>query len=137
MIECTPLSYAVQLASINVIRLMLDRGGDVCRGQLLQYCVFRENNVNNVLSLLIDKGAPLNRPMSEDRLTLMRFWPLSLGTALHVAVQLGKIDVISHLMKLGADMHVKDANARNALEFAQFCNQKDAAGYLEDWSQTH
>lgn len=118
-IDCTPLSYAVQLASVSTIKLMLDRGGDVHKGQLLQYAVFRTTEANTVISLLVDKGAPLNATMHQDGRTLMRFWPLSLGTALHVAAELGKLDVIQHLIHLGADTNVKDANGRTALEWAQ------------------
>lgn len=122
---------------MSVIHLMLERGGDVRRGQLLPYCVFREENVNDVLSLLVEKGAPLNETMSSDRLTLVSFWSRSLGTALHAAVELGKLDVIRHLVKLGADVDAKDAHGRSVLEFAKFCKQEDAVIFLENLSQNN
>ncbi|KAJ5381878.1 uncharacterized protein N7496_004306 [Penicillium cataractarum] len=93
-IDRTPLSYAVQLAPISTIELMLSRGGVVRKGQLLQYAMFRATDLNNVISLLVDRGAPLNATMYEDGNTLMRFWPMSLGTPLHIAAELGKTDAI-------------------------------------------
>ncbi|KAJ5675422.1 hypothetical protein N7462_008319 [Penicillium macrosclerotiorum] len=134
-VDCTPLSYAVQLASMSVIRLMLERGGDLLKGQLLQYCVYREDDVIDVLSLLLEKGAPINATMSKDRLTFVRWWVYGLGTALHIAVQLGKFDVIRYLMESGADMNVKDALGRTALELAKVKNQRNFVAYLENWSR--
>lgn len=131
-IDCTPLSYAVQLAPISIIRLMLNSGGDVQKGQLLQYAIFRVTELNDVISLLVDIGAPLNATMHQDIDTLTRFWPMSLGTPLHVAAELGKTDVIRHLITLGADTSVKDARGRTAVEWARELNQEEVVRLLED-----
>ncbi|OQE21424.1 hypothetical protein PENFLA_c014G04568 [Penicillium flavigenum] len=103
-IDCTSLSYAVQLAPISVMKLMLSRGGD---------------------------GAPLNAAMHQDGHTLMRFWPMSLGTPLHIAAELGRTDAIRHLVNLGANTSVKDANGRTAVEWAQQLNQTEVVRLLE------
>ncbi|KAJ5669894.1 uncharacterized protein N7477_005257 [Penicillium maclennaniae] len=118
-VDCTPLSYAVRNASLSVIELLLNRGGDVQKGQLLQYAVSRDQEIEDVISLLVDRGAPLNATMYEDGPTLMRFAPMSLGTALHVATEQGKTNAIRLLIQLGADTGVKDANGDTALEWAQ------------------
>lgn len=130
-IDCTPLSYAVQLAPIRIIELMLSRGGDVQKGQLLQYAIFRTTDINDVISLLVDKGAPLNDTMFQDGHTLMRFWPMSLGSPLHIAAELGKTDAIRHLIDLGADTSVKDAHGRTAAERALELNQMEVVRLLE------
>ena len=130
-IDCTPLSYAVQLAPISIIELMLSRGGDVQKGQLLQYAIFRTTDLNDVISLLVSKGAPLNATMYQDGPTLMRFWPMSLGTPLHIAAELGKTDAIRHLVNLGADTSVKDAHGRSVVERAQELNQMEVVKLLE------
>lgn len=118
-IDCTPLSYAVQLAPTSIIKLMLSRGGDVRKGQLLHYAIFRATDLNDVISLLVDEGASLNATMHQDERTLMRFWPMSLGTPLHIAAELGKTDAIRHLLNLGADASIEDVNGRTAVEVAQ------------------
>lgn len=134
-IDCTALSYAVQLAPISTINLMLDRGGDVKKGQLLQYAVFRTTEVNTVISLLVDNGAPLNAAMHQDGNILMRFYPLSLGTPLHIAVELDKMDVVQHLIHLGADTSVKDANGYTVVEWARKLDKTQIVEFLEN--ETH
>jgi ankyrin repeat protein len=129
-IDCIPLSYAVQLAPISVIELMLSHGGDVSKGQLLQYAIFRDTDVNEVITMLVDRGAPLNAAMHEDGHTLMRFWPMSLGTPLHIAAELGRTDAIRYLVNLGADTSVKDANGRTVAELAQQLNQTEVVRLL-------
>jgi len=86
-VDCTPLSYAVGNAPLSVIELLLNRGGDVRKGQLLQYAVFRDEELEDAISLLVERGAPLNATMYQNGPTLMRFFPMSLGTALHVATE--------------------------------------------------
>ncbi|KAJ5160717.1 uncharacterized protein N7482_007721 [Penicillium canariense] len=70
--------------------------------------------------------------MHQDGPTLMRFWPMSLGTPLHIAEELGKTDTIRHLINLGAETSVKDANGRTVLEWAQKLNQTEVVRLLED-----
>ncbi|KAF3386963.1 putative ankyrin repeat protein [Penicillium rolfsii] len=131
-VDCTPLSYAVRNAPLSVIELMLDRGGDVGRGQLLQYAVCREKDLDDVIPLLVERGAPLNATMYQDGPTLMRFFPMSLGTALHVAIERGKPNAIRLLIDLGADTEVKDANGDTALEWAQKWNKVEMVRLLND-----
>lgn len=131
-VDCTPLSYAVRNASLNVIELLLNHGGDVQKGQLLQYAVCRDEELEDVVSLLVDRGAPLNATMYQDGPTFMRFFPLSLGTALHVATEQGKANAIRLLIRLGADTSVKDANGDTALEWAQKWNETEMVKLLRD-----
>ncbi|KAJ6101879.1 hypothetical protein N7486_004306 [Penicillium sp. IBT 16267x] len=131
-VDCTPLSYAVRNAPLSVIELMLDRGGDVGKGQLLQYAVCRDEELEDVMSLLVEKGAPLNATMCQDGPTLMRFFPMSLGTALHVATEQRKTNAIRLLIHLGADTEVKDANGDTALEWAQKWNKAEMVRLLRD-----
>lgn len=131
-VDCTPLSYAVRNAHPSVIELLLNHGGDVKKGQVLQYAVSREEQLEEVISRVVDRGAPLNGVMYEDGPTLMRFFPLSLGTALHVATERGKANAIRHLIHLGADTAVKDANGDTALEWAWKWDETEMVRLLED-----
>ncbi|KAJ5259939.1 hypothetical protein N7497_011246 [Penicillium chrysogenum] len=131
-VDCTPLSYAVRNASLSVIKLLLNHGGDAQKGQLLQYAVCRDEELEDVVSLLVDRGAPLNATMYQDGPTFMRFFPLSLGTALHVATEQGKANAIRLLIRLEADTSVKDANGDTALEWAQKWNETEMVKLLGD-----
>lgn len=131
-VDCTPLSYAVRNARLRVIELMLNRGGDVGKGQLLQYAVCRDEELEGVISLLVERGAPLNATMFQDGPTLMRFFPMSLGTALHVATEQRKTNAIRLLIHLGVDTEVKDANGDTALEWAEKWNKAEMVRLLRD-----
>jgi ankyrin repeat protein len=131
-VDCTPLSYAVRNASLNVIELLLNCGGDVQKGQLLQHAVSRDEDAEDVISLLIERGAPLNATMYQDGQTLNRFFPMSLGTALHVATEQENTNAIRLLIRLGADTGVKDANGDTALEWAQKWDKTEMVQLLRD-----
>ncbi|KAJ5211425.1 uncharacterized protein N7498_003071 [Penicillium cinerascens] len=124
-VDYTPLSYAIRNARLSVIKLMLDYGGDVRKGQLLQYTVCRDEGLEDIISLLVERGAPLNATIYQDSQTLMRFYLISLGTALHTATEQGKTNAIRLLKHLGADTEVKDANGDTALEWAQKWNKAE------------
>ncbi|KAF7712530.1 Uncharacterized protein PECH_003069 [Penicillium ucsense] len=131
-VDCTPLSFAVRNAPMSIIELLLDRGGDVGKEQLLQYAVCRDEELEDVISLLVEKGAPLNATMCQDGPTSMRFFPTSLGTALHLATEQRRTNAIRLLIHLGADTEVKDANGDTALELAQKWNKAEIAQLLRD-----
>ncbi|KAJ6185949.1 hypothetical protein N7519_007250 [Penicillium mononematosum] len=99
---------------------MLSRGVDVSQGQLLQYAIFRDTDVNEVISMLVDKGAPLDAAMHQDGHTLMRFWPMSLGT----------LCILQQSSGDGCNS-AKDANGRTAVELAQQLNQTEVVRLLE------
>lgn len=131
-VDCTPLSYAVRNAPLSVIELLLSHGGDVRKGQLLQYAVLRDAELEEVVSLLVNRGTPLNATMFQDGPTLTRFFPMSLGTALHIATEQGKTNAIRILIGLGVDTGVKDANGDTALELAQKWNKAEMVRLLRD-----
>ena len=65
-IDLTPLSYAVEQASPPTVKLLLDRGGDVHKGQLLHHAVDRQTDTIEILGMLLERGAPLNSKMYEN-----------------------------------------------------------------------
>lgn len=124
VIDLTPLSLAVEDAPVSVIQLMINRGGDVRKGQLLHHAVDRHSDNIAVLRLLIEKGAPINSTMYEDHhpsWALFSFMPL--GTPLHRAVELGKADIVRYLVSEGANLNIKNAKGRTALEYARMSDQ--------------
>lgn len=122
-IDLTPLSLAVESAPISVISLMFSHGGDVKKGQLLYEAVERQSDTIDVLKFLIEKGASLDSTVSEDLPSWTLFHFMGLGTALHKAAELGKVDVVRYLISEGANQSAMDANGRTAVDCAKMLNQ--------------
>ncbi|KNG89120.1 Ankyrin repeat protein [Aspergillus nomiae NRRL 13137] len=118
-IDLTPLSLAVESAPISVIHFMLSRGGNVQQGQLLHHAVERPTDTIEVLGLLIEKGAPINSAMYDDYPSWALLFFTGVGTPLHKAAELGKVDVVRYLISQGADQSINDANGRTAIECAR------------------
>lgn len=120
-IDCTPLSIAVSRALFSIIKLLFDHGGSVQHGQLIQYAVKRKaSDYLEVIDFFLDKGAPINEIMYQNRLKdCFQFRAFGLGTHLHRAADMGRLDVAEHLLKKGADPLVKDARGKMAIERAE------------------
>lgn len=131
-IDLTPLSYAVEQASLSIIKLLLDRGGDVHKGQLLHHAVERQTDTIEVLGMLLERGAPLNSKMYENHYFSWRlFYFMGLGTALHKAAEMGKADVVRYLVNQGAEVGLKDATNRSAMDWAALNNHQEIVELLQ------
>ncbi|KAJ5670177.1 uncharacterized protein N7477_005540 [Penicillium maclennaniae] len=131
LIDLTPPSLAVESAPISVISLMFSRGGDVGKGRLLHHAIERQSDTIEVLKILIEKGASLDSTAYEDHPSWALFHFMGLGTALHKAAELGKVDVVSYLVSEGASQCVKDANGRTATDCARMLNQWQVVEILD------
>lgn len=117
------------------IKLFLGNGGDTQQGQLLFHALDRESEVLEVLTLLLKEGAPWNA-------TMYQYHPFSwslyafmgLGTILHKATELGKVDVVRFLVHEGVDLSTKDANDDTALDCARRLSKAEVIQLLEDSS---
>ncbi|KAK9851474.1 hypothetical protein MYU51_009815 [Penicillium brevicompactum] len=130
-IDLTPLSYAVESAPISIISLLFSHGGDAGKGQLLHHTIERRSGTIEVLKLLLEKGASLNSTAFEDHPSWTLFYFMGLGTALHKAAELGKVDVVNFLISEGADQGIKDANGRTPIDCARMSNQWQVIEVLE------
>lgn len=98
-IDVTPLSMAVANAPFSIIQTLFGRGGDVQNGELLQHALDRQADVVDVLAFLLEKGASLNKTMYQDHPWAWRIFLFSgLGTPLHKAAKLGKLDAVEFLL---------------------------------------
>lgn len=96
------MSFAVQQAPVQTIRLLFDRGGDIERGQLIHHAVERGNDVIEVVQLLLQKGTSLNARMYGHHSASWNLqWDKGLGTPLHRTAELGKVDVVRFLLRKG------------------------------------
>ncbi|KAI2787646.1 hypothetical protein POX_f08020 [Penicillium oxalicum] len=133
VIDLTPLSLAIESAPVSVIQLMLNRGGDIRKGQLLHHAIERHSDNITVLSLLLGKGADINSTMYEDHYPSRALFSfMGLGTPLHKAAELGKADVARYLVSKGANLHNKDGKGRTALDYAHMLNQRVVIHALEE-----
>ncbi|GLA67358.1 ankyrin-2 [Aspergillus tubingensis] len=130
-IDVTPLSWAVERAPISTIRLMLDYCQNIQPGQLLHHAVQRDADTIEVLEMLLQKGAPLNTPVHEDLPTFSVLCFMSLGTPLHRASELGRVDVVRYLLSKGADQDVRDSSGLTAMELAARLNQQAVVEVLQ------
>lgn len=75
------------------------------------------------LKLLLEKGASLNSTAYEDASSWALFHFMDLGTALHKAAELDKVDVVNFLVNEGANGGFKDANGRTPSDCARTLSQ--------------
>lgn len=103
------MSRAVFAGLVEVVRLLLSRGGDV-----LHWAVERSgSDTCEVITLLLEEGAPpdhLRFGGSEPEWSV--YGKDGLGTAIHRVVALNKVDIVALLLKHGADPGVRDTNGR-------------------------
>ncbi|KAL1869024.1 hypothetical protein Plec18167_008027 [Paecilomyces lecythidis] len=136
-IDLTPMSYAIEYASIDIIRLLFDRGADIYKGQLLHHAIERQSDIIDVVALLLEKGVSINAKMYEDHYFSWRlYYFMGLGTPLHRAAELGKIDVVRYLISQGADVNIKDAMGQTALDCAAKHGCSDIVDLLRTETKT-
>ncbi|KAF2808666.1 uncharacterized protein BDZ99DRAFT_499098 [Mytilinidion resinicola] len=69
--DFTPMSLAIYQAPLELIDYVFSRGGDACRGQLLQLAVIRKKpDALHVLRRVIQRGAPINEVKYEKEPTV-------------------------------------------------------------------
>ncbi|KAJ5373406.1 hypothetical protein N7517_005412 [Penicillium concentricum] len=136
--------YALEAAkwkAKNVLEALFKNGWNVNKpisdaqppGQLLFHALDRESEVFEVLTLLLKEGAPLNATMYQNHpfsWSLYAF--MGLGTILHKATELGKVDVVRFLVHDGVDLSIKDANGDTALDCARRLSKLEVVQLLED-----
>lgn len=85
-----------------------------------------------MIDLLLGRGAPLNSIMYEPGSDAWRlyFW-VGAGTPLHKAVELGKLDVVRHLLDKGADISIKNPKGQTAQQVARQLGYSEIARLLQ------
>ena len=105
----TPLHWATMNNSIEVAKLLLDRGANVRAkdkfGWTPLHWASRWNSIETA-NLLLDAGADVNAINKEGH------------TPLHIATIERKIEMIELLLEKGADLDVIDNEGRTPLDFA-------------------
>ncbi|KAJ8114970.1 hypothetical protein OPT61_g3272 [Boeremia exigua] len=129
-LDLTPLSFADRNASISTFRVLLDRGS-VNKGQLVHHAVERRTDTVAVLDMLVAKGARLDElQYAKDSQSWDHESFKGLGTPLHVATQLGKIEVVSYLLNKQVNRDIRDSRNHTASDIAISMGYQDIANIL-------
>lgn len=119
----TPMSYVVQLCPPAIIQQLLEDPRhlvDVNKSEVLHYALARTTDVVPVLAMLLDYGAPINACLYANNpgaLRMLFFYPR--GTPLHKAADEGRLDAVQFLLSRHADVMIRDAKGRTALDYAE------------------
>lgn len=140
VIDTTAMSMAALRAPPSLIRELLDNyGGDVHRGQLLHFALDRESTTRDiveVLGLLLERGAILNRTMyADDAASLSMYCFVDHGTPLHKAAGKGNMEVVQYLLSQGADTSILSSKGKTALEWAEAAGHDDVVAVLRSPDQ--
>jgi ankyrin repeat protein len=115
----------------SVIDIMLARSS-IEKGQLVHHAVERNQNTIEVLQSLICRGASVNSIQYSEHLDSWNHEHFKgLGTPLHRAVELRKVDVVKYLLQVGADRSIEDTKGRTPLAIAQNVGDADLVSLLE------
>lgn len=147
--DFTPISMALYRAPFSIIKLLLDGGGSIERGQLLHHASQRVNSDRlEVVAFILDNGGlqNINKTLYQDSLTDWVDEELfGLGTPLHGAAEDGALDVIELLLARGADPSIKDSKGLLPIDRARREGHQKAVESLfpltapssKAWSKAH
>jgi ankyrin repeat protein len=117
----TPLIIAASYGHVEVVRLFLEGGADVQRGNIYNWNALHEAAYKGhleVCRLLLSWGANVNSVWKEKK------------TVLHEAAWYGQLSVVKLLVESGADVRLKDVNGWTAADYARSRGHKGVADWL-------
>ncbi|KAK0248849.1 hypothetical protein B0A54_12768 [Friedmanniomyces endolithicus] len=134
LLDITPLSAAVEFASLPTIQRLVDQEGSVACGQLMHYALRRKSDdrIQAMEFLLRQPSLPPTRKlMYEDEpwwFESQKFF--GLGTPLHDAATGGDLDAVRFLIAKGSDPTNKDSLGKLAIEKAHKHGHDSVVLYL-------
>jgi ankyrin repeat protein len=132
--DLTPTSQAMYKAPLEIIDYLFSRGADAGCGQLLQHAVHRDkSDALDVVRRVVERGAPINEIKYENEPMLYsERKPFGLGTPLHRAAELGKIDIVRYLLEQGANPLKVDSKGKTPRFWAESKNYVEVATVLKE-----
>ncbi|MBN1598075.1 MAG: ankyrin repeat domain-containing protein [Bacteroidales bacterium] len=121
----TPLMYAAEGGSIEVVKYLVEKGADVNaesgskgRGTALIYAAAA--NRFEVVKYLLENGADINATT-----------PYQNETALVWSVAMGHTDVVKLLVEKGADQEIKNRSGQTVMDLAKQSGKEDVVKILQ------
>ncbi|KAI6862166.1 hypothetical protein KC343_g9754 [Hortaea werneckii] len=132
-LDLTPLSVAVEVGHFEVVKLMMGESRRIRSGQLLHHAVRREApDCAQVIEYILGQGADVNEVMYQHEIkSYLQLEAFGLGTPLHEAAKLGKLDVIELLGRYSANPLIEDSLGMMPIQVAEAMNHSDACGLLQ------
>ncbi|KAI6811782.1 hypothetical protein KC332_g11914 [Hortaea werneckii] len=132
-LDLTPLSVVVEVGQFEVVKLMMGGSRRIRSGQLLHHAVRREApDCAQVVEYILGQGADVNEVMYQhDIKSYLQQEAFGLGTPLHEAAKLGKLDVIELLGRYHANPLIEDSLGMTPIQVAEAMNHSDACGQLQ------
>ncbi|KAI7364332.1 hypothetical protein KC367_g8753 [Hortaea werneckii] len=136
-LDLTPLSVAVEVGQFEVVKLMMGESRQIRSGQLLHHAVRREvPDCAQVVKYIIGQGADVNEVMyQQDIKSYLQQEAFGLGTPLHEAAKLGKLDVIELLGRYHANPLIEDSLGMTPIQVAEAMNHSGACGLLQNLAE--
>lgn len=117
------LAAVAELASVDIARLLIERGGATVKGSGAIVMAAEEGKLDMV-QLLLEKGADVNE-VGIEHPTDPRYHE-DVGSALHRAVWGKKEEVVRFLLGVeGVDLRLKDGLGRTAMQLAEEGGDKE------------
>ncbi|PWY71114.1 ankyrin [Aspergillus sclerotioniger CBS 115572] len=136
--DCTPLSFAVRDASLDIVKCLFEHGGQVQHGQLLHYASMRTRDSNcEVLRFIynLDPGynkLRINNLLDEGSRNYLMNERSGLCTPLHYAAICGSVDRVNFLLDKGAIPDLLDPYRRSAISYAIYNRHDDVEQLLKE-----
>ncbi|KAL2438974.1 hypothetical protein ABEF95_015239 [Exophiala dermatitidis] len=133
--DMTPLSVAVQEASLEIIQLLFDHGASCEYGQPLHYVTRRSSaDLLDVAQLLLLRGARINEILYQSHPpSFQRFQFMRMGTPLHEAAERGDMEMVEFLLNNGADATIQDTLGERPIQRAARYNHPEVVRLLNEW----
>ncbi|EFQ94098.1 hypothetical protein PTT_08340 [Pyrenophora teres f. teres 0-1] len=119
--DLTPISHAMLAAPLDLIDYLFSRGANHHCGQLLHWAVIRDkDDALQVVRRVVELGVPINEIKYENDPPgwSARKW-FDLGTPLHRAAELGKLEIVRYLLEVGANPVKLDTKGKTPQYWAE------------------
>lgn len=119
--EIRPLSFAASVGSLQIVKLLVEYGANVNNQNESGSTALLRTNKVDIARFLIENGANVNAKDLYDGMTSL------IGAAARQNVELVKL-----LLEKGADKSIRDAEGKNALDYAKERNYEEIIALLSE-----